>query len=78
MTKTTELFDRLSKSSSMETRILCEEAQTLYISALKGHLSSGEIKEYIKENRLLDRISEQDRSDYSKLLDMIAMIGAAQ
>ena len=78
MTKTGQLFEKLLKSKDMQTRTLCEEAQSLYLSALKGHISPGEIKTYIQENRLLDRISEQDRDDYSKLLDLISMIGSAQ
>lgn len=78
MSKTIGLFEKLSNSSHAETKELCEEARKLYMRALNGNLSARDIENYIKENRLIERIPESDHKDYKDLLDLIIMIGLAQ
>lgn len=78
MTKTSELFDRLSKSDNMETVIMAEAAQNLYLGVLKGNIGAGEIQTYIQENCDISRVPEADRKDYAKLLELISMLGSAQ
>lgn len=78
MTKTSDLFEKLSKSGNMTTVTLCEEAQTLYISVLKGYIGPDEIQPYIAEHRLIERVPESDKEDFVKLLELITMLGSVQ
>lgn len=78
MTKTSELFDRLSKSDNMETVIMAEAAQNLYLGILKGTIGAGEVQTYIQEKCDINRVPQADRKDYAKLLELISMLGSAQ
>lgn len=78
MTRISDLVDYLSNSGDLKTREMCDKAHTLYLSILKGHISTAEIKPYITENLHLDQVPVAYQKEYAKLLELIEMIGSVQ
>ena len=78
MSTITGLFEKLNGIRDPEVKQMCEEAQTLYLSVIKGRITSVDVVPYVQQHQLLERMPEQHRKDYANLLDLIARFGAAQ
>ena len=78
MSKLNNIFNKLKDCNDAGTKEAAETVYNLYLGALRGVMSCGEMMHYINENKIDGLVAKEYKSDYNDLVDLVGRMLSSQ